>query len=49
MTMPVHYDDYRVFHSPLSDFLSEVSADTEAWRIETPVRGQTVPLDPVTG
>jgi L-ascorbate metabolism protein UlaG (beta-lactamase superfamily) len=49
MTVPVHYDDYRVFHSPLSDFLSEVSTDAEGWRIETPIRGQTVALDPVTG
>ena len=49
LTVPVHYDDYRVFQSPLSDFLSEVSADTEGWRIETPVRGQTVAFDPADG
>jgi L-ascorbate metabolism protein UlaG (beta-lactamase superfamily) len=49
ITVPVHHDDYRAFHSPLSDFLSEVSTDAEGWRIETPVRGQTVALDPVAG
>jgi L-ascorbate metabolism protein UlaG (beta-lactamase superfamily) len=49
LTVPVHYDDYRAFQSPLSDFLSEVSADPEGWRIETPVRGQTVALDPTAG
>ena len=49
VTVPVHYDDYRAFCSPLSDFLSEVSSDAEGWRIETPVRGQTLALDPVAG
>ena len=49
LTVPVHYDDYRAFQSPLSDFLSAVSADTEGWRIETPVRGQTVALNATPG
>jgi L-ascorbate metabolism protein UlaG (beta-lactamase superfamily) len=49
LTVPVHYDDYRAFQSPLSDFLTEVSADSEGWRIETPVRGQTVALDTAGG
>jgi hypothetical protein len=44
LTVPVHYDDYRTFQSPLSDFLSAVAADAEGLRIETPVRGQTVVL-----
>jgi L-ascorbate metabolism protein UlaG (beta-lactamase superfamily) len=44
LTVPVHYDDYRAFKSPLADFLSEAAADDGRWRIETPARGETVPL-----
>src|SRR3954452_15268295 len=36
MAVPVHYDDYRVFRSPLSEFLSLVGHDEEDWRIEPP-------------
>jgi L-ascorbate metabolism protein UlaG (beta-lactamase superfamily)/uncharacterized protein YndB with AHSA1/START domain len=42
--VPVHYDDYTVFRSPLSEFLSLVGHDEEDWRIETPARGETVEL-----
>jgi uncharacterized protein YndB with AHSA1/START domain len=44
MAVPVHYDDYRIFRSPLSEFLSVVDHDEEDWRIETPARGETVEL-----
>jgi L-ascorbate metabolism protein UlaG (beta-lactamase superfamily)/uncharacterized protein YndB with AHSA1/START domain len=44
MTVPVHYDDYRIFRSRLSEFLSVVGHDEEDWRIETPARGETVEL-----
>jgi uncharacterized protein YndB with AHSA1/START domain len=44
MAVPVHYDDYRIFRSPLSEFLSVVGQDEEDWRIETPARGETVEL-----
>jgi L-ascorbate metabolism protein UlaG (beta-lactamase superfamily)/uncharacterized protein YndB with AHSA1/START domain len=44
MAVPVHYDDYRIFRSPLSEFLSVVGQDEEHWRIETPARGETVEL-----
>jgi uncharacterized protein YndB with AHSA1/START domain len=46
MAVPVHYDDYRVFRSPLSEFLSVVDHDEEDWRIEAPARGETVELAP---
>jgi hypothetical protein len=40
----VHYDDYGVFRSPLSDFLAAVNRDETDWRVTTPARGETVPL-----
>ena len=44
LAVPVHYDDYGVFRSPLSDFLSAVDRDEVDWRVTTPARGETVPL-----
>ncbi|HEU4946759.1 MAG TPA: MBL fold metallo-hydrolase [Kribbella sp.] len=44
LTVPVHYDDYRVFRSPLGDFLAAARRDSADWQIETPARGQTVNL-----
>jgi L-ascorbate metabolism protein UlaG (beta-lactamase superfamily) len=44
LAVPVHYDDYRVFRSPLSDFLSAIKRDLPGQLIEAPVRGGTVPL-----
>jgi len=42
-TVPIHYDDYRVFRSPLADFLSE--AERRGLSGVRPVqRGQTLPL-----
>jgi len=42
-TVPIHYDDYRVFRSPLADFLAEV--ERRGLSGVRPVeRGQTLPL-----
>jgi len=42
-TVPIHYDDYRVFRSPLADFLAEV--ERRGLPGVRPVeRGQTLPL-----
>ena len=40
--IPVHFDDYRVFASPLADFHREMSARGLADRIVTIERGQSV-------
>ncbi|MCT2583472.1 MBL fold metallo-hydrolase [Actinophytocola gossypii] len=40
----VHYDDYGVFHSPLSNFLVEVEKRRPAARVRVPLRGETIPL-----
>jgi L-ascorbate metabolism protein UlaG (beta-lactamase superfamily) len=45
--MPVHFDDYTVFRSPLSDFEAEVDRRGLADRVQTVARGGTLPL-PVT-
>jgi L-ascorbate metabolism protein UlaG (beta-lactamase superfamily) len=47
VTVPVHYDDYPVFRSPLSDFLDEVDRRSPPSRVVTVGRGETLPL-PVT-
>jgi len=44
LAVPVHYDDYKVMKSPLSEFLSVVGRDAEAWQVEAPARGETVSL-----
>jgi L-ascorbate metabolism protein UlaG (beta-lactamase superfamily) len=44
LAVPVHYDDYGVFRSPLSDFLSAIKRDLPGQLIEAPVRGGTVLL-----
>jgi hypothetical protein len=43
--IPVHYDDYRVFRSPLQDFLSEMGRSGLTVPLRTPGRGETVALD----
>jgi L-ascorbate metabolism protein UlaG (beta-lactamase superfamily) len=43
--VPVHYDDYRVFRSPLSDFEERAAAAGLAERVRVVRRGDTVPLD----
>jgi L-ascorbate metabolism protein UlaG (beta-lactamase superfamily) len=44
VAVPVHYDDYRVFKSPLQDFLDEVRTRGLLERVRTVTRGQTVSL-----
>jgi L-ascorbate metabolism protein UlaG (beta-lactamase superfamily) len=44
IVVPVHYDDYKVFKSPLSDFLDLAAKDSRQWHIESPARGETVKL-----
>ena len=44
LAVPVHYDDYRVFRSPLSEFLSAMKRDLSGQLLKTPARGETVPL-----
>jgi L-ascorbate metabolism protein UlaG (beta-lactamase superfamily) len=46
VAVPVHYDDYRVFRSPLADFLRAADAAGEGDRIRTVRRGEVVALDP---
>ncbi|MFY9805741.1 MAG: MBL fold metallo-hydrolase [Pseudonocardiaceae bacterium] len=46
MTVPVHYDDYPVFRSPLEDFLAEARSRGLADGVRTVHRGQTVELTP---
>ncbi|HEY4570407.1 MAG TPA: MBL fold metallo-hydrolase [Kribbella sp.] len=48
IAVPVHYDDYRVMKSPLSDFLAATAADDDHWRIAAPARGETVRLSDAT-
>jgi L-ascorbate metabolism protein UlaG (beta-lactamase superfamily) len=43
--VPVHHDDYRVFRSPLSDFLAETRAAGLATEVRTVARGDTVSLE----
>ena len=44
VTIPVHYDDYTVFRSPLSHFLDEVQRRQLATEMRTVTRGETVTL-----
>lgn len=44
LSFPVHYDDYGVFKSPLSDFTEATEAAGVAARIRYVERGQTVTL-----
>jgi L-ascorbate metabolism protein UlaG (beta-lactamase superfamily) len=43
--VPVHYDDYRVFCSPLQDFLAELGRSGLPVPVRAPARGETVDLD----
>lgn len=45
--VPVHFDDYRVFRSPLSDFLDLARRGGFAEVVQPVERGETVPIDPV--
>jgi L-ascorbate metabolism protein UlaG (beta-lactamase superfamily) len=44
VTIPIHYDDYGVFKSPLSDFLAELHRRQAPSEIFPVVRGATAPL-----
>jgi L-ascorbate metabolism protein UlaG (beta-lactamase superfamily) len=44
LAVPVHYDDYGMFASPLSDFEDRVRAAGLADRVRVVRRGETVPL-----
>jgi L-ascorbate metabolism protein UlaG (beta-lactamase superfamily) len=44
--VPVHYDDYGVFTSPLGDFVAEMTRRGHAARLRTVGRGDTVDLFP---
>jgi L-ascorbate metabolism protein UlaG (beta-lactamase superfamily) len=44
--VPVHYDDYGVFTSPLSDFVDEMTRRGHAGSLRTVGRGDTVDLFP---
>ena len=44
--MPVHYDDYTVFRSPLQDFLDECRSRGVPSEVRTVTRGATVSLLP---
>jgi L-ascorbate metabolism protein UlaG (beta-lactamase superfamily) len=46
LTLPIHYDDYGVFRSPLSEFLDAVHERGVADRIRVLERGQTTSLAP---
>jgi L-ascorbate metabolism protein UlaG (beta-lactamase superfamily) len=44
LAVPVHYDDYGVFRSPLSEFLSAMQRDRPGQLLKVPARGETVLL-----
>ena len=44
MTVPVHYDDYDRFKSPLGDFVTEVQRRRLPGQLRTAVRGETISL-----
>ncbi|MBP2367873.1 MBL fold metallo-hydrolase [Pseudonocardia parietis] len=47
--VPVHYDDYDVFRSPLTHFLDEMRARGDGDRVRVVQRGETLALPPSTG
>ncbi|HLM20141.1 MAG TPA: MBL fold metallo-hydrolase, partial [Propionibacteriaceae bacterium] len=42
LAIPVHYDDYRIFRSPLPEFLSAMKANLSGQLVKAPARGETV-------
>ncbi|KKJ94521.1 MBL fold metallo-hydrolase [Micromonospora sp. HK10] len=46
LTVPIHYDDYPVFRSPLRHFVEEARRRGFARQVRTIHRGETVPLTP---
>jgi L-ascorbate metabolism protein UlaG (beta-lactamase superfamily) len=47
MTIPVHFDDYRLFRSPLADFRAEVIRRGLLDQVRFVERGDTVALHPI--
>lgn len=43
-TVPIHYDDYTVFTSPLADFVDELRRRQAPSSVRHVARGQTIPL-----
>ncbi|TDB79313.1 MBL fold metallo-hydrolase [Micromonospora sp. KC721] len=46
LTVPIHYDDYPVFRSPLRHFVAEAKRRGFVSAVRTIARGETVPLTP---
>lgn len=46
VVVPVHYDDYGVFRSPLSDFLTKMTARDLPAEVRAPRHGDVVSLEP---
>lgn len=44
LTVPIHYDDYPVFRSPLRQFVEEARRRGFVRQVRTILRGETVPL-----
>jgi L-ascorbate metabolism protein UlaG (beta-lactamase superfamily) len=44
LTVPIHYDDYTVMHSPLRDYVAEVTRDSSVTRLLPVRRGETAEL-----
>ena len=43
-SIPIHYDDYRVFRSPVSDFVDPGTRRGLMTQVSVPSRGDTVAL-----
>jgi L-ascorbate metabolism protein UlaG (beta-lactamase superfamily) len=48
LAVPIHYDDYDIFKSPLDDFRREVRAAGLEQQVRYVGRGETIPLPPPT-
>ena len=46
VVVPVHFDDYGVFRSPLADFVGEMSRRGHSARLRSVARGDTIDLFP---
>jgi L-ascorbate metabolism protein UlaG (beta-lactamase superfamily) len=42
--VPVHYDDYRVFRSPVQEFVQLLGESGLSTTVRVPGRGDSVPL-----
>jgi len=48
VAIPIHYDDYTVFKSPVADFLAAVKAAGLADKVKFLKRGETFSFDPAS-